>query len=249
GLLVKVTKRLSNRVQFLVSYAFQKDVSDTNVLDNLHYTSSYGQNLAKQNLNVSGTVHLPWGFLLGVNSSIISRSPVTALVSGLDLPGTAPSGSSEELPGLSYGCLAVGCSKSQLVAAVQNYNINYAGKPSAQGAASLNPGPLVVPPNYQFGDPIFSQDFNVQKTFDYKEKYHLTIRGEIFNAFNVSNLTYPSFTLDSLAAGCTLVNNAFSSCAGTPAQTYAFGQPTGRVGQTFGQGGARAIQVGARFTF
>jgi hypothetical protein len=251
GLLVKVTKRLSNRVSFLVSYAYQKNVSDTNVLDNLNYMSSYGQNLAHQNLNVSGTVNLPWGFTLSFNSSIISRAPVTALVSGLDLPGTAPSGSSEALPGLSYGCLAVGCSKSQLVAAVQNYNMNYVGKPSAQGAGAPNPGPVVVPPDYQFGDPIFSQDFALFKAFTYKERYKLTIRGEMFNAFNISNLTYPSgaTTLDTLAAGCTLVNNAFSSCAGTPNQTYAFGQPTGRIGQTFGQGGARAIQVGARFTF
>jgi hypothetical protein len=70
----------------------------------------------------------------------------------------------------------------------------------------------------------------------------------MFNAFNISNLTYPSFTLDSLAAGCTstVPNGAFTNC---PSQTYAFGQPTGRIGQTFGQGGARAVQVGARITF
>ena len=254
GLLVKVTKRLSNRVQFLVSYAFQKNVTDVGgVWDDAHYTAGYGQVLAHQNLNVSGTVNLPWGFLLSVNSSIISLAPLAATVSNLDLPGTVPSGSSEPLPGLQYGCLAAGCSKSQLVAAVQNYNMNYAGKPSATGAP--NPGPVVVPPDYQFGDPIFSQDFRLTKTFAYKEKYRLSILGEVFNAFNISNLTYPSFTLDTLATAppgappCTLVNNAFSSCAGTPYQTYNFGQPTGRVGQTFGQGGARAFQVGARFTF
>jgi hypothetical protein len=187
--------------------------------------------------------------LFSVNSSIISRTPVVALVPSLDLPGTAPSGTSEPLPGLAYSCLAVGCSKSQLVSAVQNYNANFAGKPSAQGAGAPNPGPLVVPPDYQFGDPIFSQDFRLTKSFTFKEKYSLKILGEMFNAFNISNLTYPSFSLDTLAAGCTLVNGAFSSCAGTPAQTYAFGQPTGRIGQTFGSGGTRAVQVGARFTF
>lgn len=249
GLLVKVSKRLSHHVQFLVSYAYQKDVTDggpAGVLDNLNYMSSYGQDLAHQNLNVSGTIQLPWGFLLSVNSSFISRAPVVAEVNGLDLPGTAPSGSVEALPGLGFGCLAVGCSKSQLVAAVQNYNTNIAGKPSAAGAGSPNPGPLVIPPDYQFGDPIFSQDFRLTKTFTYKERYKLSILGEMFNAFNISNLTYPSFTLDSLSAGCTLTNNAFTSC---PAQTYAFGQPTGRIGQTFGQGGARAGQVGVRLTF
>jgi hypothetical protein len=249
GLLVKVSKRFSHHVQFLVSYALQEDKTDANVLDNLNYTSSYGQDLSRHNLNVSGTINLPWGFLFSVNSSIISRAPVAALVNGLDLPGTAPSGSSEALPGISFGCLAGGCNKTQLIAAVQNYNTNYAGKPSAQGAGSPNPGPLVLPPDFQFGDPIFSQDFRLTKTFTYKEKYKMSILGEVFNAFNISNLTYPSFTLDSLAAGCSLVNGAFSSCSGTPAQTYAFGQPTGRIGQTFGQGGARAFQVGARFQF
>jgi hypothetical protein len=251
GLLVKLNKRFANRFQFLVSYAYQKDVATggpTGVLDNLNFASSYGQDLAHQNLNVSGTVHLPWGFLFSVNSSIISRAPVEATVSGLDLPGTAPSGSSEGLPGLGFGCLAVGCSKTQLAAAVQNYNTNYAGKPSAQGAGAPNPSQLVLPPDYQFGDPIFSQDFALTKTFTVKEKYKLAIRGEMFNAFNISNLTYPSFTLDSLAAGCTstVPNGAFTNC---PSQTYAFGQPTGRIGQTFGQGGARAVQVGARVTF
>jgi hypothetical protein len=33
------------------------------------------------------------------------------------------------------------------------------------------------------------------------------------------------------------------------AQTYAFGIPTQRVGQVFGSGGPRSVQVGGRFTF
>ena len=250
GLLVKVTKRLSNRVSFLVSYAYQKQLSEI-VWDDEHYFSGYGQDLAHHNLNVSGTINLPWGFLLSVNSSFISRAPQVATVNALDLAGTAPASGTEPIPGMPYNCLAVGCSKSQLDTAVANYNANYAGKPSAQGAGSPNPGPLVVPPDYQFGDPVFSQDFRLTKTFTYKEKYKLSILGEVFNAFNISNLTYPSFTLDTLATGCTLASNGYSvgTCASGVSQTYAFGQPTGRVGQTFGQGGARAFQVGARFVF
>ncbi len=253
SLLMKVTKRLSNRVQFLVSYAYQNDKTDAGpvgTLDNLNYIGSYGEDLPHQNLNVSGTINLPWGFLFSVNSSIITRRPQVAQVNGLDLPGTAPSGSVEALPGLTFSCLAVGCGKTQLAAAVANYNANYAGKPSAQGPDAPNPGPLVLPHDYQFGDPVFSQDFRLTKTFTYKERYQLSILGEVFNAFNISNLTYPSgaFQLDALAPGCSLTstNGAFTNC---PGQTYAFGQPTGRVGQTFGQGGARAFQVGARFTF
>jgi len=251
SLLLKVSKRLSNRVQFLVSYAYQKDLTDATaagVLDNLNYLGSVGQDLPHQNLNVSGTVNLPWGFLLSVNSSIVSRLPQEAVVNSLDLPGTAPSGSNEALPGMPFSCLGASCGKEQLAAAVANYNANYAGKPSAQGAGAPNPGPLVLPQDYQLGDPTFSQDFRLTKTFTYKERYQLSILGEVFNAFNISNLTYPSFQVDSLAPGCSLTtpNSAFTNC---PGQTYAFGQPTGRIGQTFGQGGARAFQVGARFQF
>jgi len=60
--------------------------------------------------------------------------------------------------------------------------------------------------------------------------------GEMFNAFNISNLSGYSFTID---------NKAPTAAA----QTFAFGQPTQRVNQTFGSAGPRAVQVGARFTF
>jgi hypothetical protein len=50
----------------------------------------------------------------------------------------------------------------------------------------------------------------------------------VFNLFNVSNLTGFNYSLTSPAA---------------------FGQPTQRVGQTFGTGGPRAFQFGARLSF
>jgi hypothetical protein len=249
GLLMKLNKALTKRVQFLVSYAYQKDNSNAGpvgILDNLNFASSYGEDLPHHNLNVSGTFQLPWGLSLSANSSIISRSPQVAVINGLDLPGTAPSGSTEALPGMKFGCLAVGCSQDSLAKALSIYNATIAGKPSAQGPGSPNPGPFVLPHDYQFGDPIFSQDFRVTKNFTYREKYKLNVFAEAFNLFNISNLTYPSFQLDSLAPGCSLIGGAFTTCS---SQTYAFGQPTGRIGQTFGQGGARAFQFGARFLF
>jgi hypothetical protein len=114
---------------------------------------------------------------------------------------------------------------------VDAYNTNIVGTRDAKG--SLITAQLALPSDYQFGDPTISQDFRLTKTFTFKERYKVSILGEMFNAFNIANLTYPgsAFTLDNKGA------------------TPAFGQPTQRQNQTFGSGGPRAVQVGARITF
>jgi len=232
GLLVKVTKRFQNHYQFTASYALQKALNET-VWDDTNWKAGYGEYLPHHNLNVAGTVDLGWGLNLSVNSSIISRTPATASVSNLYLPGTVQAGSTEPLPGLAYGCLSAGCSKAQLSQAVDAFNQQYAGTKNARGGTI---SPLVLPPDYQFGDPTFSQDFRLTKVIKIKERGKLSIFGEVFNAFNIANLSGYSFTLDTKSAN--------------PAtQTFAFGQPTQRVNQTFGSGGPRAFQLGARVSF
>jgi hypothetical protein len=171
---------------------------------------------------------------LSVNSSIISRTPATANVSNLFLPGTVQAGSTEPLPGLAPGCLNAGCSHDDLAKAVDAYNSQYAsGQKNAKGSAFT---PLALPSDYQFGDPMFSQDFRLTKSIKLKERGKLNIFGEVFNAFNISNLSGYSMTLD-------------AKNANPAAQTFAFGQPTQRVNQTFGSGGPRAFQLGARLSF
>jgi hypothetical protein len=81
--------------------------------------------------------------------------------------------------------------------------------------------------------PIITQDARLTKTFVYKERYRLALYGEFFNLLNIANLSGYNFTLDTVK---------------TP-QTFAFGQPTGRVNQVFGSGGPRAEQLGVRFSF
>jgi hypothetical protein len=154
----------------------------------------------------------------------------------LILPGTAASGSTEPVPGMTFNCLAAGCSKADLQKAVDSYNTSIVGTKDAKGNTIT--APLILPSDYQFGDPTITQDFRLTKVFTYKERYKLSILGEMFNAFNIANLTYPgsAFTLDTKNA------NPIN-------QTFAFGQPTQRVNQTFGSAGPRAVQVGARITF
>jgi hypothetical protein len=233
GMLLKVNKRFSKHFQFLASYALQNENSDYYVQNLNNYMESYGPTLARHNINVSGLVTFRYGIELSVNSSIISRTPVQPLVSGIDLSGTGAT-SNGPLPhsGI-YDCFGISCGKSTLTQAVASWNATYAGTRAPNGA----PIPaLAVPPDYQFGDPTFAQDFRLTKTFTYKEKYRLSIFGEAFNAFNIANLTGYSSLLDTRSA--------------VPSQqTYSFGQPTQRSPQSFLSGGPRALQFGARFIF
>jgi len=235
GLLMKLSKRLSGRTQFTASYQLAQQRADTSPWDLLNYFSGYGQTIPRHTLNVAGSVQLPWGFKLSMNMSYISRLPQNVIVSSLFLPGTAPQSTSgsEPLPGLPYNCFGVTCNKSDLANAVNSFNTNIAGTKNATGAAIPQ---VVLPTDYQLGDPTITQDFSLQKTFRYKERYQLQLTGQVFNAFNISNLTGYAFTLDTKAAS-------------SAAQTFTFGQPTNRATQTFGSAGARAFQIAGRFIF
>jgi len=244
GLLMKLNKRLSNHVQGIASYAFQRFDTIGTVFNGNNYFQSYGPALAHHNLNVSGLISLPYGIQLSVNSQFISRSPSLILVAGGDLTGTAPNATataSSMLPGTTYDCF---CSKQQLLSAVAAFNSSGSRYPNG------NPTPqVVVPSDFQFGDPVFSQNFRLSKTFSYKERYKLQIMGEVFNAFNIANLTGYGTVLDTYnaaACGSLASGAATTTCA---AQVYKFGQPTQRSIQTFGQTGPRAEQLGVRISF
>ncbi|MBZ5610420.1 MAG: carboxypeptidase regulatory-like domain-containing protein [Acidobacteriia bacterium] len=229
GLLMRLNKRFSHRYQFQVSYAYAKALGEA-VWDDTNYMAGYGEYLPHHNLGISGTVNMPWGFTLSLNSSMISRTPVTPTVGSLIMPGTVAAGSSEPLPGLGYGCLAAGCGQSDLATAVANFNNNIVGTKNAQGAAI---GPkLTLPQSYEFGEPTITQDIRLTKTFTVKERWKINILGEMFNVFNIANLSGFSFQLDPVTT-----------------TAPAFGQPTQRINQTFGSAGPRAVQVGARITF
>jgi hypothetical protein len=68
----------------------------------------------------------------------------------------------------------------------------------------------------------------VSKAVKFGGTSQLQLMAEVFNIFNVSNLTNFNYNL---------------------AVPPSFGKPNQRVGQTFGSGGPRALQLAARFTF
>jgi len=87
------------------------------------------------------------------------------------------------------------------------------------------------------GDSLISQDIRVTKTFKFRENMALDLIGEVFNVFNVANLTFP--------AAITLADEGTSP---SEILTTIHG-PTARTTSVFGTGGPRAFQFAAKFRF
>ena len=223
GLLLKLDKRFSNRLQFTASYALAERHGINGIANQDNWFQTWGPQGARHLLNVSGLVDLPRKFQASFISSISSRGPVMPSIPVIDLDGDGSSG--EPLPGVKHNGFNRGLDRSDLQRAVEQFNQNWAGKTTSRGQRVPT---LTLPANYQFGEPFSSQDLRLTKIFPFRDRYKLSVFGEVFNIFNIANLGGYSFDLTNLAG---------------------FGQPTSRAGQVFGSGGPRAIQFGARFSF
>ncbi len=234
AMLLKLDKRFSKRYLFTASYALTGQSGINGIVNLDNYFQSYGPQGSKHLLNLSGLVDLPWGFQIGVISSTASRGALNPSISTVDLDGDGTG--SEPLPLVKgFNCINRGCGKSDLATAVQNWNARFYpnGAPVAaadfkKDARGQNIPFLTLPASYELGDYFNSQDIRVTKSFTWKDRYKLAVFAEVFNVFNIANLTGYNFNLTSGAA---------------------FGQPTQRASQVFGSGGPRALQLGGRVSF
>ena len=235
GLLIRVDKRFSRHVQFLGSYALSSSLginaftgSGFN-LDNPF--ESYGPIDGRDQrhiLSLSGLFELPKQFQLSFITSFASKYPFSpylgAGATGLDLNGDGIGG--DILPGAKSFEFNRSLDKSDLVRLVNDFNANYAGKKDAGGRTIPA---ISLPASYDFGDYFFTQDLRLTRSFALgRERYRLTLIGEVFNVFNRANL---------IGYDANLLNRA------------TFGQPSSRVAQAFGSGGPRAFQLACRMTF
>jgi hypothetical protein len=100
-----------------------------------------------------------------------------------------------------------------------------------------------VSDNARFNDSFNALDFRLDRSIHFGERYNLTLIGEAFNIFNVtnilgvSNLNYSGFA------------NALSPDTGNPGFSSSFGRPVSTAGGVFGSGGPRAFQLAARLNF
>jgi len=236
ALLVKADKRFSRRYQFTASYALQNSKSVLDVTQDLNnFFATYGPDLPRHNLNISGAVDLPWGFQVSLLSAFLSHPPIAPSIGGLSNTGNLDTSNGGYtaflvLMGSEYSGFL---SKGDMANLVSRYNSTIAGTltPAGKAGRLVQGKPeayptIALPANYQLGDNFSSQDVRVTKTFRFKERVDFRLIGEVFNIFNVSNLSNFNFNL-----------------------VGPFGQPNQRVGQTFGSGGPRAFQLAGRLSF
>ena len=231
GLLVRADKRFSRGFQLLGSWAYSSNTgvnaasnNTANGFDLDNWLSNRGPlaNDVTHILNLAGVVQLPQRFRLGVNFSYASAPPFTAYVGGSDFNGDGTT--DDLLPGTTVNAFNRGLGRADLERLVAQFNQTHTGRRDAKGATIPT---LPLPGRYWLGDNLHSLDLRLSWSLDFERRWSLTFIGEVFNAYNASNLAGHSGNL-----------------AGS-----GFGQPTARLTQVFGSGGPRAFQLGARVSF
>jgi hypothetical protein len=241
GLHVKVDKRFSNRYLFVAAYALSRYTGHNGVInyDNFYEADDYQGNDHTHRFTFSGFLELPLyggdnrfvrglanGWKLGLISQIVSKPPLATVISGVDLDGDG--NDTLMLPGASYRSFGRNLSQSALRNLVEQYNKTYPTAVTGKRTVRDQVIPAItLPAQFDNGDTFISQDLRLARSFQIGEKVQLEIIGEVFNLFNISNLTGYSGTLNS-------VN---------------FGLPSNRAGGVFGTGGPRAFQFAGRLTF
>jgi hypothetical protein len=226
GLLVRAEKRFSRGWQLLGSYAYSSSEGNGfgRGFSNDDPLSNYGplNTDYRHILNVSGLIQLPKQFQLGTFVTYVSRPPFSVFLDGLDFNGDGTLG--DLLPGTTVNEFNRSLGKADLRRLVDLFNRTYAGKTDAHGT----PIPLVtLPSHFEFGDPLVTQDLRLSRNFSLGEHIQFALISEVFNLFNIPNLSGRSGNL--LSPG--------------------FGQPKSRITQVFGSGGPRALQLAARIAF
>lgn len=187
-----------------------------------------------------------WTF--AVISTMFSGTPNSAfLPNSVDLSGTGTFAT--YLPGTQSGSIGRSVkSVEQLNELIRNYNNSINSLPNTevctegerQFRCDLYGSEIFriaeLPSNWRIGgDSVISQDVRVTKTISFNERFRLQLIGEVFNLFNIANLTN--------------VSDLVLPVEGTPAGEITTFRPTQRANSVFGTGGPRAFQFGARFSF
>jgi hypothetical protein len=254
GLRIMVDKRFSAGLQFTLGYALSKTTGFVELTNYDDYRQAYGYSAfdRRHRMVLSGVWALPeyhgdsrllrsmlnrW--TISFISQAVSAPPLETILNGLDLDGDGIS--RMLLPGVAtHNSLGRGLSVAGLRELVAQYNAQVEERTrrvsNPDGIVTvIRPrtpfnqiiNPITLPDNFTNGDSLFTQDLRLTRTIKIGEKVQLSLIGEVFNLFNIANLT------------------GYSGVLNQPN----YGQPSARIGQVFGTGGPRAFQFAARVGF
>lgn len=242
----------------------------------------------KNQLSFGGTVELPAHFKASVIGHFYSALPTTLFLAPTSLAGGmfvtavngdgtgdgyAPSGSNGTLgsilPGTNLGSFGRGINGSNINNAINNYNQNYAGKPTPAGQVLISQlgftqseltalgavMPVVnqAPANEANNGWLHDADFSLNWTYKVKERVELQPGVSFFNVFNFSNFDAPKNTLSGVLS--------LAGQPGLPAQTPVPGSVNGTPGEqpaslrvglgsgVFGVGSPRVLEFNLRLNF
>jgi hypothetical protein len=188
------------------------------------------------------------GWQLSFISTMFSGTPQSVFLPNfVDLSGTGTFQS--YLPGAGPGSIgrdlnSVGALNSVISAfntSIPTLGVN-CGVDSPTGRCDGFGDPIVrlaqLPAGTQIGgDSLISQDLRLTKTFSFSERLKLDLIGEVFNIFNIANLTYPTaITLAEEGESPAVIREVIHG-------------PSARTTSVFGTGGPRAFQFAAKFRF
>jgi len=235
---LRADKRFSHGFQILGSYAWSSNIGTPGTglvnpttggttgpglnLDNWHQTPAPLITDYTHVVNVSAVAKLPWRFDLGLNFSYSNAPPFSPIVGGIDFNGDGTTG--DLLPGTTAGAFNRGLGRTDLVRLVDQFNQTYALTLDPRGRTVPR---IALPASYSFDHGFQALDLRLSRTFVFRERWRLSLIGEVFNLNNAANLS------------------GYSSDLTSPA----FGQPTARFTQLFGSGGPRAFQLAMRMSF
>ena len=254
GLHVSLEGRIHSRLYFTAAYAMGSNTGFVEFSDYDNFATAYGSQPdgRRHRLTLSAIYDLPEysqgprvsqalinGWTLGLISETDSSPPLDTILAGLDLDGDGISRTM--LPGIKrHNTLGRELSRSALGLLVEQYNgdieahsnrvTNVDGsvtvvRPRTPFNQIINP--ITLPEKFASGDSFITQDVRLTRKVNINETIKLALMGEVFNLFNIANLSGYSNTLNQ-------VN---------------YGLPSARAGQVFGSGGPRAFQFATRLEF
>jgi hypothetical protein len=216
GASLKLEKRLSQGLSFLVSYTFSKTIDVSDNLSNASLGGSPTSNATRfnipQNKGVAG-FDIPQNFVASIVYAVPGKTNhrvADAVVSGWNVSGIVTHYSG--LPYMTF--LTSDVANIGTVSGRSTEYPNIVGDPNAIANRSpqlwFNTAAFAQPAQYTFGnsgrnilrtDSLNNLDFSVYKRWRFLEVRHVELRGEFFNLMNHPSFGYPGVSLGTAQFG------------------------------------------------